>query len=86
MFQEIEKRKSYAEAVGVWGYFEKAQQTALKVQSLLNDRFSELASRTVGEVKIARTATDLAIKQLYTVLSSMQVIDRKKVKTDPIFD
>lgn len=28
----------------------------------------------------------LDLQQLYTVLSLMQVIDRKKVKTDPIFD
>lgn len=74
MFQEVTKRKADAEAVGVWGYFEKAQRLALDIQELLSERFDELASRTVDELKAARRATDTAIKQLYLVLTSLQVL------------
>lgn len=74
MFQDVEKRRADAEALGVWAYFEKAQKEALKVLDLLDDRFTELATRVTGEMKAARAATDQAIKNLYQVLTSMQLL------------
>ena len=40
----------------------------------MNQRFDELAGRIVGELRDARQATDDAIKQLYLVINSMQVL------------
>lgn len=82
MFQEVGKHKTAAEALGVWTCFEKAEKLAVKVQNLLNDRFSDLATRIVGELKMARTATDTAIKQLYQVVVSLQTLMPEETVTD----
>ena len=74
MFQEVEKLKADAEAVGVWSLFEQAKKLAEEIQDLLGNRFTDLASRVVGEMKRARAATDDAVKQLYRVIDSMQVL------------
>lgn len=72
--QEVSKQKANAEALGVWPFFEKAAQQAATVQSLLSQRFDELSSRVVGELKEARANTDAAIKQAYQVVNSLQVL------------
>ena len=72
MFQDVEKRKTAAEALGVWALFEKANELAQQVQSLLADRFKELGSRVVGELAAARVVTDQTIKQLYQVVGALQ--------------
>ena len=72
--QEVAKKQAQAEALGVWSYFVKAAQQAQTVQGLLDARFNELSSRTVGELKAAREATDAAIKQCFVVLNSLQVL------------
>ena len=74
IYQEVQKKQAQAEALGLWTYFRKAAQQAQVVQNLLDARFSEMSSRTVGELKAAREATDAAVKQVYTVLNSMQVL------------
>lgn len=74
MFQEVEKQKANAEEMGVWTYFEQAKKLALQIQELLNDRFNDMASRTLGEMRKARQATDLAIKQIFMVVNSLQVL------------
>ena len=74
MWQEVSARQSDAEALGIYGYFQDAHAQALLIQQLLSHRFDELSSRIVGELKDARLATDSAIKQLYLVFSSMQVL------------
>ena len=74
ILQEVHKKQSQAEALGVWPYFIKAAQQAQTVQGLLDARFNELSSRTVGELKAAREATDAAIKQCFVVLNSLQVL------------
>ena len=82
MFQDVEKRKADAEALGVWSHFEKAKEEALKVLALLDDRFDTMATRVAGEMKAARTATDAAVKQLYQVITSMQTIMPETKVTD----
>lgn len=72
--QEVEKRKADAEAIGVWEYFEKARTEALNVQNLLSLRFDELASHVAGELREARTHTDAAVKQVFQVINSLQVL------------
>lgn len=72
--QEVQKKQAQAEAMGVWTYFQKAAQQARVVQDLLDLRFNELSSRTVGELKAAREATDAAVKQCFMVLNSLQVL------------
>lgn len=72
MYQEVAKRQADAEELGVWTLFGKARQSAEKVQQLLSDRFTDLASRNVGEMRRARLATDQTIKQLYTMINSLQ--------------
>lgn len=84
MFQEVEARQSDAELLGVWTYFQKAQQQAQKIQALLNERFTELSSRTVGEMKKTRAATDTATKHLYQVLTSLQLLTPSEQQADLI--
>lgn len=72
--QEVTKRKTDAEALGVWPFFQKAAQQATTVQSLLSQRFDELSSRVVGELKEARANTDAAIKQVYQIINSLQIL------------
>lgn len=72
MFQDVQKRKSDAEALGVWRYFEKAEKLAQEVQKLLSERFTELSSRTIGEMRKARTQTDTSIRQTYQLISLLQ--------------
>ena len=74
MWQEVSARQADAEALGIYGYFQDANAQALLVQQLLSQRFDELSSRIVGELRDARLATDSAIKQFYLVLNSMQVL------------
>lgn len=75
MCQEVELRRTAAEQLGVWSCFERARQLAVRMQSLLGDRFSDLAARVVGELKHARAATDAAVKHLYQVIDSLQVLE-----------
>lgn len=72
MYQEVEKKKADAEELHVWELFEEAKKAAEKIQQLLSERFNDLASRNVGEMKAARAATDLTIKQLYQMLETLQ--------------
>ena len=81
MFQEVEARRKDAETLGVWSLFEKARELAVQVQNLLGDRFKELGSRVVGELLAARAATDVAIKQLYMVVGSMQAFESGETVT-----
>ena len=81
MFQDAQQHQQSAEALGVWSLFELANKEAQKMQDLLSDRFTELSSRIVGELRDARVATDLAIKQLYQVLSSLQVLTPSETVT-----
>lgn len=74
MYQEVAKQQAAAEKLGIWTYFGKAKEKAEEVQRLLAERFTDMASRTAGELKEARSATDQAIKQLYQVINSMQVL------------
>ena len=74
IYQEVAKRQSDAEALGVWPFFGKARQQAIAVQDLLSQRFDELSSRVVGELKEARANTDAAVKQMYQVINSLQVL------------
>ena len=74
MWQTVSARQADAEALGIYEYFHAAYQQALLIQQLLNQRFDELAGRVVGELRDARQATDDAIKQLYLVINSMQVL------------
>lgn len=74
MWQTVSARQADAEALGIYTYFQAAYQQALLIQQLLNQRFDELAGRVVGELREARQATDDAIKQLYLVINSMQVL------------
>ena len=74
MWQTVSERRSDAEALGIYTYFQAAYQQAVLIQQLLNQRFDELAGRVVGELREARQATDDAIKQLYLVINSMQVL------------
>lgn len=74
IYQEVAKRQSDAEALGVWTYLQKARQQAVTVQSLLSQRFDELSSRVAGELKDARANTDAAVKQVYQVLTAIQVL------------
>ena len=43
-------------------------------QSLLALRFDELSSRVVGELKEARANTDAAVKQVYQIVNSLQIL------------
>ena len=74
IYQEVAKRQSDAEALGVWTYLQKARQQAVTVQSLLALRFDELSSRVVGELKEARANTDAAVKQVYQIVNSLQIL------------
>ena len=74
MWQTVSARQADAEALGIYTYFQAAYQQAVLIQQLLNQRFDELAGRVVGELREARQATDDAIKQLYLVINSMQVL------------
>lgn len=74
MWQTVSARQADAEALGIYGYFSQANDQALLIQQLLSQRLDELAGRTVGELRDARQATDAAVKQLYLVLNSMQVL------------
>lgn len=74
MWQTVSERRSDAEALGIYTYFQAAYEQAVLIQQLLNQRFDELAGRIVGELRDARQATDDAIKQLYLVINSMQVL------------
>lgn len=74
MWQTVSARQSDAEALGIYTYFQAANEQAVLIQQLLNQRFDELAGRIVGELRDARQATDAAIKQLYLVINSMQVL------------
>ena len=74
IYQEVVKRQSDAEALGVWTYLQKARQQAVTVQSLLSLRFDELSSRVVGELKEARANTDSAVKQVYQIINSLQIL------------
>lgn len=74
MWQTVSERRSDAEALGIYTYFQAAYEQAVLIQQLLNQRFDELAGRVVGELREARQATDDAIKQLYLVINSMQVL------------
>lgn len=74
MWQTVSARQSDAEALGIYTYFQAAYEQALLIQQLLNQRFDELAGRIVGELRDARQATDTAVKQLYLVINSMQVL------------
>lgn len=82
MFQEVEKMKDAAEALHVYEPFKKANELALEVQRLLADRFSELASRTVGEMKAARAETDQVIKRFYMVLNGLQAFENTSALTE----
>ena len=82
MYQDAAARKADAEALGVWGYFEKAKKEADKMQQLLSERFDELASRTAGEMKAARAATDEAVKAMYLVITSLQVLTPSEKLTE----
>lgn len=82
MYQEVEKEKAAAQEIGIWGYFEKARRKALEIQNLLNERFDDLASRTVGEMKKARALTDAAIKQYFQVVNSLQVLNSSDTVTE----
>lgn len=81
MYQDVERRKVEAQALGIWEYFEKAKEQATKIQQLLDNRFTEMASRTVGELRNARAATDATIKQLYQVINSLQVLNPSDILT-----
>lgn len=72
MHQEAEKSKADAEALHVWTYFDKAKAEAEKVQKLLGERLEGLATRELGEMRKARTATDAVIKQLYGMIGALQ--------------
>lgn len=74
IYQEVAKRQSDAEALGVWTYLQKARHQAVTVQSLLALRFDELSSRVVGELKEARANTDAAVKQVYQIVNSLQIL------------
>ena len=81
MFQDVEARRKDAEELGVWSLFEKANELAVQIQDLLGDRFKELGSRILGEMANTRVATDLAIKQLYMVISTIQVFESGETVT-----
>ena len=74
MYQEVKKRLPEAEKLGIDLYFKKATDLAVQIQDLLSQRFKELSSRTVGELKNAREASDNAIKEAYLIVQSMQIL------------
>lgn len=74
MWQIVADRQADAEALGVYVYFQKAATQANTVLDLVQGRTDERSQRIVGELKTARAATDAAIKQLYQVINSMQVL------------
>lgn len=82
MFQEVERRKTDAEALGIWGYFEQAKEQAEKIQQLLGERVAGLATRVAGELRMARAATDAAVKEMYRVVESLQMLDPSATVTD----
>lgn len=74
MYQDVERRKADAESLGVWSHFEQALEWAQKVLDLLDQRFTELSTRAKGEMKNARSQTDSAIKKLYQLINSLQLV------------
>jgi len=74
MYQIVGQRHEDAEALGVLAYFQKAALQASRVLQLVQGRTDERSQCVVGELKTARSATDAAVKQLYQVVNSMQVL------------
>lgn len=74
IWREVEKRKDDAKALNVLVYFQKAVEQANTIQQLLDQRFIELSKRVIGESKTARDKTDIAVRQIYKILNSLQVL------------
>ena len=74
MNQVFQARIADLQALGVADYWAKAVTHAANVEQLLSQRFDDIASRVVGEVKTARANTDNAIKAMYELLAAMKVM------------
>lgn len=71
MHQEVKKQQAVAEEMGIWNYFNKAKEKAEEIQALLSDRFTDLAQRVLGELKIVRNETDQRVRTLYQLLNAL---------------
>ena len=82
MFQEVEKNKEAAQSLGIYDLFKEADKLARQIQELLNARYDDIASRTVGEMRTARKNTDQAIKKAYQVIDALQVLENSDKLTE----
>ena len=74
MNQVFQTRTADLQALGVADYWAQAVTHAANMEQLLSQRFDDIATRVVGEMKTARANTDNAIKAMYELLAAMKVM------------
>ena len=75
IYEEFTKDVDTLVALGIKEYVDKAMLQTNEVDRLLISRITTESSKILGQVKAARTDFDLALKNYYGVINSMQVLD-----------
>lgn len=74
MWQVFETKETVLRELGVWEILEKAVDENDAVKSYFSNRINELATRVIGELRDARTATDDAYRSFCEVLDAILVL------------